>query len=79
MSGDLTRLCLYIHIICSNHLNGGLKTGQKIMFYGKNVCFSNGPPTHMIRPFENQTKSVLKVICLDGIQMGTVMGIEYLI
>ena len=64
-------------IICSNHLNGGLKTGQKIMFYGKNVYFSNGQT--IWKPDKKCLKSQMFGFQVFGIQMGTVMGIEYLI
>ena len=29
-------------------LNGGMKTGQKFLFYGKNVRFLKSPPNHVI-------------------------------
>ena len=35
--------------------NGGLKTGQKCLFFGQNVQFTYGPPNHMIRLFKNPT------------------------
>ena len=41
------------------------KPYKKYLFYDKNVLVSNGPPNHVIRPFENRTKSVWKVQCSD--------------
>ena len=40
--------------------NGGLKTRQKMSVYilDSNVGHLNGPPNHVIRPFESQTEKV---------------------
>ena len=64
-------------------MKGGLKTGQNVCFMVQNVQYLKGPPNHMIRPFENQTKKCLKSQMFGfqvfSIQMVTViqLGFEY--
>ena len=53
-------------------LNGGLKTEQKNLFMVKNVSFLEGPPNHVITPFENRTKMCLK----SGMSGFQVLGIQ---
>ena len=54
----------------------GLKTGQHMCFMIKYVQFWNGPPNHVIRQFENQTKNCPKSQMFGfqvlGVQMVTV-------
>ena len=63
--------------------NGGLKTGQKCLFYGQKCPVFNGLPNHKIRPFENQTKkcpeSHMFGLEVFGIQMVTVCQMPALI
>ena len=50
---------------------------DKSLFSGLNVRYLNGPPNHVIRPFENRTKSVQRVECSDFRCMQVVSVFEW--
>ena len=55
-------------VIWSSFLNGGLKTVKKSFFMVSNVCYLNGQPNHVIKPFENQIIKVSEK-CMFGFWM----------
>ena len=70
----MVQMCLVVYVLV---FNGGLKTRQKICFYGQKCLVFEWPIYHLIAPFVNWTQRCLISQMLGvqvlGIQMVTVV------